>query len=187
MAATKKYYIPVGSGDMYYKEFNGTIPEDSDIEKDDNRIGYIKDGATITYSPTSQSFKDDLGIVSRSVITAEEAKLAGNLIAWSSADMPVFIATARVTENAKNGTTHRVIKIGGMNNDNKKVYCFRFVHKDAEYGDVRITIVGRSQAEISLTYKQDDSSQIALEVTAQSQDSEGTLILYDEDTKVTSA
>lgn len=178
---SKKLYIPVGSGYLYYMSFTGTVPADSVIETDDNRLGHIEGGAEISYKPTTKTFKDDFGIVSREKLTAEEAALKASLVAWSSVDMAVFADTARMTESTgSDGRKHRTIKIGGLKNDPVKPYLFRFVHLDPQYGDIRITIVGRSAAEIKLAYKPEDSSNMDLEVTAQSQDEDGTLILFDE-------
>lgn len=178
---SKKLYIPVGSGYLYYMSFTGTVPADSAIETEDNRLGHIEGGAEISYKPTTKTFKDDFGIVSREKLTAEEAALKASLVAWSSVDMAVFADTARMTESTgSDGRKHRTIKIGGLKNDPVKPYLFRFVHPDPQYGDVRITIVGRSAAEIKLAYKPEDSSNMDLEVAAQSQDDDGTLILFDE-------
>lgn len=177
----KRMFIPLGSGFMYYTEYSGEIPDDTTIETADNRLGYIEGGAEISYKPTTKTLTDDFGIVSREVITAEEASLKASMIAWNSKDLPVFVNTARVTEKKSGDKTIRTIKIGGLQNDSGKIYVFRFVHPDSQYGDVRVTLIGRSSAEIKLSYKKDDASNLDLEVAAQSQDDEGTLILYDED------
>lgn len=56
--------IILGSGDLYIVEFNDAVPEDATIEIDDNRAGNIKGGATLEYTATSQTVKDDKGRVS---------------------------------------------------------------------------------------------------------------------------
>lgn len=175
--ADKVISIPVGSGHIYAMAFTGTIPADNVIEVESNRLGYVEKGTTVQYKPTAKTFKDDLGIVQRVVITAEEVILKASLIAWSSANLDVFCASGRITETAG----HRTVKIGGLNYATNKLWLFRFVHKDAEYGDVRITIVGTNTGGFTLTYKQDDSGNLDLDVTAQPSDNEGTLILYDEE------
>ena len=46
----KKEEIILGSGDLYYAEFDGaTIPEDSTLEVEEKRAGHIKGGASIEY------------------------------------------------------------------------------------------------------------------------------------------
>ena len=59
---TKK--IPLGSGEVFIIEFTGSIPKDSEFEKDINRLGWIQGGASIEYKETKYEAKDDLGKVS---------------------------------------------------------------------------------------------------------------------------
>lgn len=175
--ADKNIHIPIGSGHIYHIAFTGAIPADSVIETPDNRIGYVEKGAEVNYKPTFKTFKDDLGLIQRTALTAEEATLKASLIAWSMSDFNVFASTARVTESQG----HRTIKIGGIGNADGKIHLFRFVHPDAKYGDVRLTIVGTQSGGFTLDYKPDDAGNMGLEITAQPSDAEGTLILLDEE------
>lgn len=174
--ADKIISIPVGSGHLYAAAFDGEIPADSTIETEANRLGYVEKGAAVQYKPTSKTLKDDLGLVQRVIITEESVTLKAALIAWSSANLDVFCASGRITETAG----HRTVKIGGLSHASNKLWLFRFVHPDAQYGDVRITIVGTNTGGFTLAYKKDESGNLDLEVTAQPSDDEGTLILYDE-------
>lgn len=175
--ADKIIHIPVGSGYLYHTVFSGTIPADSVIETETNRLGYIEKGGEVDYKPTYKTFKDDFGIVQRNVLTAEEATFKASMIAWSASDFNAFVSTARITESAG----HRTIKIGGLGKDDGKIHLFRFVHPDAQYGAVRLTIVGTQTGGFKLNFKPDDAGNMDVEVTAQASDSEGTLIVYDEE------
>ncbi|MEA4813908.1 MAG: hypothetical protein VB112_03230 [Oscillospiraceae bacterium] len=175
--ADKIIHIPVGSGYLYHDVFTGAVPADADIETEAHRLGYIEKGGEIDYKPTFKTFKDDFGKIQRNKLTAEEATFKASLIAWSAADFNTFVSTARITETQG----HRTIKIGGMGQDDGKVHLFRFVHPDAQYGDVRITIVGTQTGGFKLNFKPDDAGNMDLEITAQASDSEGTLIIYDEE------
>ena len=175
--ADKIIHIPVGSGYLYHSLFAGAIPADNVIEVEANRLGYIEKGGEINYKPTYKVFKDDFGVQQRNVLTAEEATFKASLIAWAMSDFNAFASTARVTESQG----RRTIKIGGLGNDDGKVHLFRFVHPDATYGSVRITIVGTQTGGFTLSFKPDDASNMALEITAQASDTEGTLIKVDEE------
>lgn len=177
MPNAKTMYIPVGSGHIYATEFTGTIPADNVIETEANRLGYVEGGGTIEYQPSYTTFRDDLSLVARTKLTAEEATFKAELIAWTTADMGIFANTARVSTETQG---HRTIKIGGMVNDSGKRYLIRFHHPDAKYGDVRLTIVGTQSGGFTLTYKNDEASKMALEIHAEPSDNEGTLILMDE-------
>lgn len=175
--ADKNIHIPVGSGYLYHDVFAGQIPADADIETETHRLGYIEKGGEVDYKPTFKTFKDDFGIIQRSKLTAEEATFKASLVAWSASDFNAFVSTARITETQG----HRTIKIGGMGHDDGKVHLFRFVHPDAKYGDVRLTIVGTQTGGFKLNFKPDDAGNMELEITAQASDNEGTLIVYDEE------
>jgi hypothetical protein len=175
--ADKIIHIPVGSGYLYHSVFTGTIPADAVIETEANRLGYIEKGGEVDYKPTYKTFKDDFGITQRTKLTAEEAAFKASLIAWSTSDFGAFVSTARVTETQG----HRTIKIGGLGQDDGKIHLFRFVHPDAKYGTVRLTIVGTQTGGFKLNFKPDDAGNMDLEITAQASDSEGTLIVYDEE------
>lgn len=175
--ADKVISIPVGSAHIFAAAFTGEVPADAEIETEENRLGYVEKGATVQYKPTSKNLKDDLGLIQRVIITDEDVTLKASLIAWSSKNLDVFCASGRTTETAG----HRTVKIGGLNYASNKLWLFRLVHKDAQYGDVRITIVGTNTGGFTLTYKPDEAGNLDLEVTAQPSDSEGTLILYDEE------
>ena len=179
MADNKNIHIPLGSGKLYAVAFtSGKVPEDAVIETADNLMGGIEKGAECEYKPTVKEFKDDLGVYVRDAVTAEEATLKASMIAWSSFDFKKFAPTARVDETTKPG--HRVVKIGGLGNVDNTLYLFRFVHKDAQYGDVRLTVVGTQSGGFKLGFKADDSGNMDIEVKAQPSDCEGTLIIYDE-------
>ena len=77
-----KESIVLGSGDLYCADFQGTneaIPDDAVIETEDNRLGHIKGGAEIEYTPEFYEAKDDMGKVSKVIITEEEAALKSGM------------------------------------------------------------------------------------------------------------
>ncbi len=50
--ATDGEKIVLGSGTLYCMDFTGTLPKNTAIEVDDNRLGYIQGGASMEYKPT---------------------------------------------------------------------------------------------------------------------------------------
>lgn len=175
-----KESIVLGSGDLYCTDFLGTdkeIPADEEIEKEENRLGHIKGGAEIEYKPGFYEAKDDMGKVSKVITTEEEVTLKSGIMTWCGTTIEKLCQTARVTE--KNGK--RIVKVGGMGNATGKKYLLRFVHKDTEDGNIRITIVGNNQAGFVIAFAKDTETVIDAEFKAQPMDKEGTLILYEED------
>ena len=177
MANTEK--IVLGSGKLYVTTFNGTLPEDTALETNDNLIGLIQGGATLTYTPTFYEAKDDLGLVSKKYLTEEEVILKSGIMTWNGKTIEKLTATSRVSES--NGV--RTVKIGGIDNYTGAKYVIHFVHTDDVDGDIRITIVGSNEAGFEMAFAKDKETVINAEFKAQPQDAEGTLILYKEEDK----
>lgn len=175
-----KESIVLGSGDLYCTDFKGTdteIPADDMIETEENRLGHIKGGAEIEYAPEFYEAKDDMGKVSKVIITEEEATLKSGIMTWCGTTLEKLCQTARVTESAGK----RTVKIGGIGNATGKKYLLRFVHKDTQDGNIRVTVVGNNQAGFTIAFAKDSETVIDAEFKAQPMDEEGTLILYEED------
>lgn len=170
--------IILGSGKVYCMAYTGTIPTDALIEVEENRLGYISGGASIEYKPTYTKVKDDLGIVTKTILTEEEATFKTGILTFNGATLAKLCNTGRVTE----ATGIRTVKIGGVDNYDGKKYLIHFIHEDAADGDIRLTIVGVNEAGFTLSFAKDKETVIDAEFACQSMDSEGTLILYTEET-----
>lgn len=175
--ATDGEKIVLGSGTLYCMEFTGILPEKTALETEENQLGAILGGASLEYKPKFYEAKDDMGKVTKVIITEEEASLKSGIMTWNGKTLTKLCSTARVTEAA--GV--RIVKIGGVGNDNGKKYVLHFVHEDPVDGDIRVTIVGQNQAGFSLAFKKDKETVIDAEFKAQPQDNEGTLIKYEEE------
>lgn len=176
--------IVLGSGKLYIDEFTGTLPEDADLEVEEKLLGLIQSGANLSYKPTFKEAKDDLGLVSKKILTDEEAILKSGVMTWNGNTLEKICSTARVTEDATKKI--RIVKIGGAANYDGKKYVIHFVHEDAVDGDIRITIVGSNEAGFEMAFAKDKETVINAEFKAQPQDSTGTLILYkEEDSSIT--
>lgn len=176
-----KESIVLGSGDLYCTDFEGTdkeLPTNEEIEKEENRLGHIKGGASIEYKPSFYEAKDDMGKVSKVILTEEEATLKSGIMTWCGTTLEKLCSTARVDESKGN---KRIVKIGGVGNATGKKYVLHFVHKDDQDGDIRVTVVGNNQAGFTIAFAKDSETVIDAEFKAQPQDKEGTLIRYEED------
>ena len=171
--------IVLGSGKLYCAEYTGTIPEQATFEVDENLLGYIQGGATLSYTPEWYECYDDLGVVSKKFITSEEAILKSGIMTWNGQTLKKLTSTARVNEAEEK----RTVKIGGAGNYDGKRYALRFVHEDAADGDIRVTIVGSNNAGLEIAFAKDKETVLNAEFKAVPHDSEGTLIEYEEEIK----
>ena len=171
--------IILGSGDLYIVEFTGEIPEDAEIEKDENRAGNIKGGATLEYSIESQTVQDDKCRVKKTIITKETVLFKTGLMTWIKKFMQAIIQTARIDETTKAG--HRVYKLGGLANLNKTRYLWRFVHTRDDGRKLRITVTGKNTGTISLAFKPENETTVDAEITADTLDKDGTLVILDDE------
>lgn len=177
MAKAKERMI-LGAGDLYLTEYTGTIPEHEVIEAEDNLIGGIQSGATLEYSIETTELKAVYNYLVKEIITNEDAVFKTGIMAINGNNIKKLCSTARVSENASKHT--RTVKIGGIQNDDGKNYVVRFVHRDAEDGDIRVTIVGKNRAGLTFTFMKDTAMTIDAEIRAIPHDKDGTLITYEE-------
>lgn len=179
MAIEKK--IVLGSGKLYATEFTDSVPDDEVLEVEDNILGLISGGATLTYEPEYYTASDDLGIAVKKMITQETVTLTSGIMTWNGKTLAKLCNTARITEPTSENKK-RVVKIGGVGNYDGKKYVLRFVHEDATEGDIRITIVGSNEAGFEIAFAKDEETVIDAEFTAFPLDDEGTLIIFEEET-----
>lgn len=175
MALNKK--IVLGSGKLYCSEFTNTIPEDKTLEVEDNILGLISGGATLSYEPEYYTAQDDLGLAVKKMITSETVTLKSGIMTWNGNTLQKLCNTARVSTSEDGATT--TVKIGGVGNYDGKKYVLRFVHTDSE-GTIRITVVGSNEAGFEVAFAKDEETVIDAEFSAFPMDDEGTLIIYSE-------
>ena len=72
-------------------------------------------------------------------------------------------------------------KIGGIKNASGKKYLWRFVHTKDDGKKIRITVTGKNQGGVSITFAKDKETTVDPEITAEPLDAEGTLIIFDEE------
>ncbi len=182
-----KERIVLGSGKLYAttasKGGDGqyTIPEKTSLEKAENLLGWIQGGATLEYTPSFYTAKDDLGMVSKKYLTEEEATLKSGVMTWNADVLKKLVATGTKTIDTINKT--ETLKIGGIANFDNTQYVLRFVHEDKMDGNIRITIVGSNEAGFEMSFAKDKETVINAEFKALPHDNAGTLVEVEWETK----
>lgn len=181
MFETKEYTL--GSGHLHVEVRDSAFdPDTFDWDKffgsEENLLGRIKGGAKFEYSTEKYEDEDDLGYVKISEVTKENVKLTSGVMTWNGYTLKTLCSTARVTEN--DDGSYRV-KIGGLGNQNDKVYIIGFEHKSKK---LRVIIVGKNTEGFSFDFTQDKATVIDTVFTAEAADKEGTLIIIDDRRKM---
>lgn len=169
--------ITLGSGDLMYKEYTDTMPEHTDFSEDTDLLGRIQGGATLEYKGEWYEAKDDTGKVVKTIITDEEVLFKTGIITWNGKTLEKLCSTARVTE----ADGLRIVKIGGVGNNNGKSYALCFHHTDKIDGDVWLVVRAVNQGGFSLAFAKDKETVIDAEFKCLPQDNEGTLVQYVEE------
>ena len=175
--------IVLGSGKLYVTTATlssgvYSIPADGTLEVSANLLGYIKGGATLEYTPSFYTVKDDLGIVSKKFLTEEAVTFKSGILTWNGNVLDKLSSTATVDETVNK---KRTVKIGGIDNYDNQMYCIRFVHEDDAEGDVRLTVVGNNTAGFELQFQPDKETVLNAEFECvPGVGSAGTLVVFEE-------
>ena len=174
--ATEQQFVTLGSGDLYIAQYSGVMPEDEEFETEENKIGSIKAGAELSYSPETYEVTNGYGIVLKRFITKEEVIFKSGLLAWNLDVLSKLCMGGDVTKTS----TKSVLKIGGKRRGIKKV-ALRFIHTMDDGKTIKVTMVGTPSAGFTLAFNPDEETVIDAEFTAMAQDTEGTLVLIEKE------
>lgn len=180
MGKREKDTITLGSGKAYIAEYDKEtgIPEPETICVEGNLLGHIQGGAELSYTAETYEEKDDLGLVSKVIVTSEEALLKLGLLTWNGATLKYLADRCKVTEASGKRTIH----IGGAGNSQGKEWVVCFFHEDKKDGNLWVVIRGTNTAGFTLTFAVDAGTKVEPEFKALPQDDEGTLITLIEET-----
>ena len=174
--------IILGSGYIHLQTFKpGTrIPDPWEFCTDENRFSYISGGASLEYSSEYSEATDDMGKVSKTILTTESVLLKSGIMTLDGNTIEVLCDTARV--KVSDDGKHRIVKIGGVGNRKGAKYVICFHHVDPVDGDIYVMIVGQNQAGFTLSFAKEDATVVDVEFHAiPNLDEEGTLVTYVEE------
>lgn len=174
--ATEQQFVTLGSGDLYIVSYSGTMPTEEAFETEENRIGSIKSGAELSYSPETYEVTDSKGIVLKRFITKEEVVFKSGLLTWNLDVLSKLCMGGQVTKTAEKS----ILKIGGQRRGIKKI-TLKFVHTMDDGKTIKMTMVGTPTAGFTLAFNSDEETVIDAEFTAMAQDAEGTLVLIEKE------
>lgn len=173
--------VVLGSGENYLKEVEGII-DTSDVDAliteyftAENLWGDTKNGATLTYTPTTYTVNDDLGRVTETFLTKEDVKLAMGLVRINDKVLLPLMETARKATSAVEG--RMILKIGGIANATGKSYFVGFKHLDAKRGNIYVMIIGKNDGELQLAFDPESETILNPSFIGGAMDTEGTKVI----------
>ena len=174
------YPITLGTVDAYLMEYEGTVPEHTEICQPENLLARTKSGATVKYTAESYTAEDDRGYIKKTIITKEDVEASLGLLGWRGDTLAKLACTARVDEESLTG--FRKTKIGGTANDNGKSYVLCLHHIDRKDGDCWWVIVGKNGGGFELAFAAGAETNLGPTFKAEPMDNEGTLVMFIEQT-----
>lgn len=174
MAGVNTSTVTLGSGDLYIMDFEGTIPEDTEIEVLTNKIGSIKGGAELEYAPESYTVTGDNGMTYKAFITKEEVTFKSGILTWNLDVLDKLTMGGELTTEEEK----KVLKIGKNGSSAIKQVLIRFVHSIDSKNKVRMTMIGSPTSGFTLAFNPEEETVIDAEFSALSQE-DGTLVKFE--------
>lgn len=176
MAVNKE--IVLGSGKLYIKKMSANDTFDmSTIAVEANQIGLISGGASLEYKPTTYEVKDDLCIVYKRFITAEEATFKSGILTWNVEALNKIISNGNYVED----TNKRTLKLGGNGAREMEKFAVVFEHTKSDGKTIRVGMVGTNDAGLTLEFASDKETVVDAEIKAMGHDDSGTLVVIEEE------
>ena len=151
MAFTNKDMV-LGSGSVYMvKKATAAeaMPDVATIAVAGNLAGYIQGGFTLSYKPTYNTDKDDSGIIEKTVMKEEEAKVKFGLVTWTGEFIKKSTQTAEVDTTTTVGK--RITEVGGVSNAVMDLYWICFVPDDTDRIEA-LQVLGLSSSGFDLAF-----------------------------------
>lgn len=178
MADKNERRYVLGSGEVYLMPYNEELKDADEIIKElfkkEYEWGQVKNGATVTWTPTTYNVKSDLGRVDDTILTAETVTLALGLLTIGAEILQPLMETAR-KEDKEDGT---ILKIGGIENATGQKYFVGFRHIDNKEGDLLVVVAGNNSGELQFAFNPESETILNPTFTASALDDEGTKLIF---------
>lgn len=162
-----KIYLTTKTAEMDFADIEAVIEQ---YALPANEFAAVKNGASVTYTPTMYSASDDLSRFTKTITQDEVVTLGCGLITINSDVLNALVDTARVEKKEK----AEIIRIGGAGNAKGDSYLLIFEHLDAKDGNIYVVIVGKNSGELSFSFQKSNETILNPVFTAEGMDDDGT-------------
>lgn len=183
MATTIGNTAPVimGAGKWYLKPYtDGEELDLSAVAVPENLLGYTQGGATVSYTPTTYTIEDDIGMVKRTFMTAASALMKTGLLTFNTERLAALLSVGQLTQNTKGNKN--ILKLGGGRAELKRFMVVFEYEKDKEKGlYLRIGMIATNTAAMELAFTKDKETVPDIEFTADTNGVDDTILVIEED------
>ena len=140
------------------------------LETEQTQLAHIKGGATYNYTVNYYTASDDLGETEKIKMTEDSASLKLGMIA--TINQSYLQKLFPTVERDASDENFVITRMGGVNNDDGKVYFFAFINEDTD-GDTIVIVKGKNTAALSEQFQAANETTLEAEIAAKSLDKNG--------------
>lgn len=180
----KTQRVVLGAGKWYIAPYTSGALDMETVEEEDNLLGYTQGGATITFTPETNTIEDDIGMVRKTFQTKASAEMKTGLLTFTTDSLAAMLSVGQATQTPASASERgkTTLKLGGGKSALKK-FSVVFVYEDDETGfKTRIGMVATNTAPLELVFAKDAETVVDVTFTAESNGVDDTIIVIEEET-----
>lgn len=181
--------VVMGAGKWYVAPYTSGAIDFDTLCVEDNLMGYTKGGATITFTPTTYTIEDDIGMVRKTFQTKGDAEMKTGLLTFTIRSLAALLSVGAVTEKAAtiSATGLVTLKLSGGKTALKR-YFVAFVYQDDETGlKTFVGMVATNIAPLVLAFMKDSETVVDMTFNGESNGVDDTMLTIAEETAKTAA
>lgn len=185
----EKERVVMGAGKWYAKEYESGAIDPETLCTDENLIGWTQGGATVTYTPTTYTIEDDIGMVRRTFQTKADAEMKTGLLTFTIKSLSALMSVGAISETAASSTAEGkvTLKLTGGKTSLKR-FVIGFVYEDDDTKlKTYVCMVATNIAPLTLTFAKDKETVVDLTFKGESNGTDDVVLTIIEETPKTSS
>lgn len=173
--------VIMGAGRWYLKPY--TAGEDLDLAAvavEENLLGYTQGGATVSYTPTTYTIEDDIGMVKRTFMTTAAAMMRTGLLTFDIRSLAALLSVGQLTQSTDG--KKNVLKLGGGRAELKRFMVVFEYEKDKEKSlYLRVGMIATNTAAMEFAFTKEKETVPDIEFTGGTNGKDDTVLVFEED------
>lgn len=173
--------VIMGAGRWYLKPY--TAGEDLDLAAvavEENLLGYTQGGATVSYTPTTYTIEDDIGMVKRTFMTTAAAMMKTGLLTFDIRSLAALLSVGQLTQS--DDGKKNILKLGGGRAELKRFMVVFEYEKDKEKKlYLRVGMIATNTAAMEFAFTKEKETVPDIEFTGGTNGKDDTVLVFEED------